>query len=124
VQGLEVEDTARVYFRTASEVMGTVDLSWSIHKEQESYVDIYGTEGVLSIGWKVSKYRQDQRNNWIRFGSGYDKVSAFTKQVMNFIGTIKGTEMPLINTIDALESVKVIEAAYKSLNVNKWVEVK
>ena len=43
---------------------------------------------------------------------------------MNFIGTIKGNEMPLINTMDALESVKVIEAAYKSLNVDKWVEVK
>lgn len=124
VQGLQVEDTSRLYFRTESRVMGAIDLSWSIHKEQESYIDLYGTEGALSIGWKCSKYRQSEKLDWIKFGSGYDKLSAFSRQIQNFIGTIKGEEMPLINATDGLESVKVIEAAYKSLHMNKWIEVK
>ncbi|MFX0198871.1 MAG: Gfo/Idh/MocA family protein [Candidatus Hodarchaeota archaeon] len=123
VQKLEVEDTSRLYFRTESDIIGAVDLSWSIHKEQESYIDLYGTEGVLSIGWKCSKYRQSEKLNWVRFGNGYDKISAFERQIKNFVGTIKGVEMPLINATDGLESVKVIEAAYRSANVNKWVEV-
>jgi predicted dehydrogenase len=123
VQKLRVEDTTRLYFRTNSDIMGAVDLSWSIHKEQESYIDLYGTEGVLSIGWQCSKYRQSEKLNWVRFGSGYDKISAFKRQLKNFIGTIKGREIPLIKAIDGLESVKVIEAAYKSASVNKWVEV-
>ena len=123
VQKLEVEDTARLYFRTQSDTMGAVDLSWSIHKEQESYIDLFGTEGVLSIGWKCSKYRQSEKMNWVTFGKGYDKLSAFAGQIKNFIGSIKGKEMPLINAIDSLESVKVIEAAYKSLAMNKWFEI-
>ncbi|MEW6003302.1 MAG: Gfo/Idh/MocA family oxidoreductase [Nitrospirota bacterium] len=123
VQKLEVEDTARLYFRTQSDAMGAVDLSWSIHKEQESYIDLFGTEGVLSIGWKCSKYRQSEKMNWVVFGKGYDKLSAFTGQIKNFIGSIKGKEMPLINATDSYESVRVIEVAYRSTSMNKWVEV-
>jgi predicted dehydrogenase len=123
VQKLEVEDTARLYFRTESEVMGAVDLSWSIHKEQESYIDLYGTEGVLSIGWQSSKYRQSEKLNWVTFGTGYNKLAAFSAQIRNFVDSIKGKAMPLINGIDGLESVKVIEAAYKSSHMNKWIDV-
>lgn len=123
VQRLEVEDTVRLYFRTKSDVMGAVDLSWSIHKEQESYVDLFGTDGVLSIGWKCSKYRQSEKLNWITFGKGYDKLAAFSAQINNFLDSIRGRAMPLINGTDGLESVRVIEAAYRSSCMNKWVEV-
>jgi len=123
VQKLEVEDTARLYFRTKSDVLGAVDLSWSIHKEQESYIDLFGTEGVLSIGWKCSKYRQSEKLHWVTFGKGYDKLAAFSAQIKNFVDSIEGKAMPLINAIDGLESVKVIEAAYKSSHMNKWIEV-
>jgi predicted dehydrogenase len=123
VQLLEVEDTARLYFRTHADTMGAVDLSWSIHKEQESYIDLYGTDGVLSIGWKCSKYRQSEKLNWVHFGEGYNKIAAFTRQIKNFVGAIKGQEAPLITAKDGYESVKVIEAAYRSAKMNKWVQV-
>jgi len=42
---------------------------------------------------------------------------------MNFAGTIRGREAPLITTEDSLASVRVIEAAYRSLEVDKWVPV-
>jgi predicted dehydrogenase len=123
MQPLKVEDTARLYFRTASEAMGTIDLSWSIHKERESYIDVFGDEGVLSIGWKGAKYRLNRQPDWTRFGEGYDKSQAFGRQLENFAGAIQGKEEPLISTTDALESVKVIEAAYKSMRMNKWIAV-
>jgi predicted dehydrogenase len=123
-QKLQVEDTSRLYFRTQSGVAGIMDLSWSIHKEKEYYIALYGTEGVLSIGWKGSEYKQSEKPEWIRFGSGYDKIAAFKSQIENFIGSIRGREVPLINAKDGLESVKVIEAAYESMSMNKWVEVK
>jgi len=123
VQNLQVEDTARLYFRTESDTMGAVDLSWSLFKERESYIDLFGTEGVLSIGWKCSKYRQSETLDWVTFGKGYDKLFCFKKQLENFVGCIKGRELPVITATDSLESVKVIEAAYKSMSVNKWVEV-
>ena len=123
VQRLSVEDTAHLYFKTQSGVHGDIDLSWSIHKERDSYVDIFGTEGMLSIGWKCSKYRQSEKNDWVFFGNGYDKLSAFKRQIKNFVGTIKGKEAPLINGIDSLESVRVIETAYLSLSMDKWLVV-
>jgi predicted dehydrogenase len=62
VQPIEVEDTSRMYFKTAGGVMGSIDLRWSIHKEIESYVSVFGTEGTLSIGWRV-EIRQSER--WV-----------------------------------------------------------
>ena len=45
------------------------------------------------------------------------------RQIKNFIGTIKGEEVPLINSIDGLESVRVIETAYLSMYMDKWILV-
>ncbi len=123
LQNLEVEDTAYLYFKTESGILGTAALSWSINKEQESYVDIIGSEGILSIGWKGSKLKQKESPQWVSFGKGYDKNAAFFAQIKNFIATIKGFETPLINGKDGLESVKVIEAAYESSEMNKWIRM-
>jgi len=123
VQGLEVEDTAHIYFKTHLDTLGVIDLSWSIHKERDSYVEIFGTNGVLSIGWKTSKYRQSETLGWVHFGTGYDKLRAFKRQLENFVASIKGRENPLITSIDGLESVRVIDASYKSMDKDKWVAV-
>jgi predicted dehydrogenase len=121
-QGLDVEDTARLEFRTKNGVMGAVDLSWSINKEQEQYVAVYGSEGTLLIGWKGSRYRQDGSPAWVPFGSGYDKIGCLRRQIENFVGVLRGVDMPRITPEDALASVKVIETAYAS--AHRWVEVR
>lgn len=121
VQDLDVEDTSRLYFQSASGVMGSIDLSWSIHKEPDSYISIYGTEGTLSIGWKESKYRQHEKLHWVVFGEGYSKQQAFVNQLRHFLRCVRGQEQPMITPLDGLESVRVIEAAYRSSTVNKWM---
>jgi predicted dehydrogenase len=123
VQNLDVEDTCRLFLRTASKAMVAIDLSWSIHKERDAYIEVFGPEGALSIGWKGSKYRQNEKLEWVKFGNGYDKMSAFARQLRNFARSIRGKEAPLITAEGALESVRVIEAAYRSLDSDKWVEV-
>lgn len=123
VQGLDVEETARMHFRTKSQVMGTVDLSWSINKETDAYVSVYGTEGTLHVGWKASKYRQNGSPSWVTFGTGYDKNSAFKRQIENLIGVIRGREQPLIRPVDAVASVRVIQTAYASARMDNWVHV-
>ena len=123
VQKLDVEDTASLFFRTADRAMGSVDLSWSLHKERDSYIEVFGPEGMLSIGWQGSRYRQNKEADWISFGDGYDKLVAFSSQLKNFVGTIRGTDMPVITAEDSLASVKVIEAAYRSMKMDKWIQV-
>ena len=123
VQGLEVEDTARIFIRSESGIMGNVDLSWSINKEQESYIDIYGSDGTVKVGWRESKYRRSTSQDWIVFGEGYDKVDAFRRQIENFCNALRNTEELRITCDDALASVAVIEAAYNSLRENHWVKI-
>jgi predicted dehydrogenase len=124
VQDLGVEDTCRLFFRTAAGAMGSIDLSWSLHKERDAYLEVFGPGGVLSIGWRSSKYRQSEKLDWIEFGRGYDKLAAFTSQLRNFAGSILGRELPLISAADGLQSVRVIEAAYRSLGADRWVDVR
>ena len=123
VQGLAVEDTVRIFVRSISGIMGTVDLSWSINKELDSYINIYGSHGTVFVGWKESKYRQSSSRDWVVFGKGYDKVQAFRSQINNFCKAIRGEETLLINAEDALASVEVIEAAYAALRQNHWTAV-
>lgn len=123
IQSLDVEDTVRVYFETDTNILGTADLSWTIHKELEYFINIYGSSGSLSIGWKNSRYRQSERLDWIVFGKGYNKFKALDSQLNNFINYIHKKDKPLINEIDALESIKVVENAYHSMKMDKWVKI-
>jgi predicted dehydrogenase len=120
IQGLPVEDTVRIFVKSTSGVMGNIDLSWSINKELEHYIRIYGSQGTISIGWKESKYRQAASQEWITFGNGYNKVQSFRSQIENFAKAIRGQETLIITAEDGIASVEVIEAAYAALNQNNW----
>jgi predicted dehydrogenase len=122
-QGLDVEDTVRVQFLTRSGVIGMIDLSWSITKETPHYVQVFGSDGTLQVGWSGSKYRQDGSSKWVPFGQGYDKLKAFGRQIGNFVACLKGREVPIIVAEDALASVQVIETAYQSASRNNWLRV-
>jgi predicted dehydrogenase len=124
VQGLQVEDTVRIFVRSVGGVMGSIDLSWSLNKELDSYLNIFGSRGTILVGWKESKYRQSSSRDWIVFGKGYDKVQALSSQLTNFARAVKGEEKLLITADDALASVDVIDAAYQALHGNHWTTVR
>ena len=124
LQTKDVEDTVRIFAHSEDGVMGSVDLSWSLNKELDNYIDIYGSRGTIRVGWKQSMYRQSTSQDWIQFGNGYNKVQAFSNQLNNLCGAIRGREQLLINGEDALASVQVIKAAYDSMQHSDWVEVR
>ncbi len=123
VQGLPVEDTVQLFVRTESGVMGSVDLSWSLDKGFEGFIDIYGSRGTVRIGWQESKYRQTGNNDWVVFGGGYDKLQAFDRKLENFCRAIRGERRLLITAEDAIASVEVIDKAYQSLEDNRWIAI-
>lgn len=122
-QGLSVEETVRIFVRSTAGVLGSIDLSWSINKEQSSYINIYGSHGTLWIGWNESRYRQSGARDWVVFGKGYNKIQAFRSNIENFARALRGEEALLISAEDALASVEVIEAAYEDLHRSHWVRV-
>ena len=122
-QNLPVEETVHVFVRSAAGILGTVDLSWSINKELESYLRIYGSEGTISLGWKESRYLPSGSREWAVFGKGYDKVQAFRSQIENFSKALRGEELLLLSAEDALASAYVVEAGYASLRDSRWVPI-
>ena len=90
VQTLAVEDTVQLFVRAASGARGTIDLSWSLDKERDSYIEIYGSNGTVRVGWKESKFRQATSHDWVVFGSGYNKIGAMRAQVENFCRALRG----------------------------------
>jgi predicted dehydrogenase len=122
-QGLPVEETVRLSVRSVSGVIGSSDLSWSIDKELDSYMNIYGSHGTVAVGWRESKYWQSSSRDWVVFGNGYNKTEAFRRQIDNFAKAVQGEAVLRITAEDAVASVEVIEAAYAALHRNHWVDV-
>jgi predicted dehydrogenase len=100
-------------------VIGTVDLSWSLHKQVPWYVRLTGSEGVIEVGWQSSRW-QRRGGGWHQFGRGYDKVAAFAAQLRDFAASSRGAQAPAIGDADALASVAVIAAAYRSAADRQW----
>jgi predicted dehydrogenase len=123
VQSVAVEDTVRLFVRNRNSAIGTSDLSWSINKELDTFLRIYGSEGTILVGWKESKYKRFDSNEWTVFGNGYDKVSAFRRQIDNFSDAIRGQGAIELSLADALASVEVIASAYEALSVSRWHRV-
>lgn len=123
IQDLQVEDTVRMFARSEKGVMASIDLSWSLNKQQPYFASLYGADGTVLVGWQESKYRRNSDQDWIVFGEGYDKYKAFTAQLENFAGAIHGDEALTITPVDALASVAVIEVAYEALWRNTWMPI-
>lgn len=122
-QELGVEDSVQLVLRTATEATATIDLSWSYDNVTDTYLQVYGDEGALKVGWRESSYRQNRTGEWTSFGAGYDKIQSLREQVENFCGALRGDEALAITPADAIASVQVIAAAYRSLEVGDWVAV-
>ena len=122
-QGLPVEETVAIHFKSRSGVMGSIDLSWTINKELSNYITLHGSKGTIALGWQESKWKL-HGGQWEKFGDGYSKVGAFVNQIENFARAILGEEELLITIEDGLASVRTVEAAYQALRNEPWVAIK
>ena len=122
-QGLQVEETVFIFARSASGVLCNVELSWSVSRQKDSFLDISGSLGSVSVGWKKSGHLDFAHRQWIPFGNGYHKIHALRSQIENFSRAIRGEEPLLITASDALDSVNVVQCAYLSLSQNRSIAV-
>lgn len=122
VQDLEVEDNAQLVTRSASGATGRVDLSWSLAIDEPWFLRVHGTRGAIDVGWRESRVRTES-GDWLRFGNGYDKLACMGEQLRNFVAAVDGREPLAVGVDDAIASVEVIEAAYRSLGSQGFVPV-
>lgn len=123
IQQLDVEDNVQVLLRAASGTTATIDLSWSYDHATDAYLELYGSAGVLRVGWHGSELRANDAVEWTRIGDGYDKITCMRAQVSNFCAALRGEEPMRITDADAIASVQVIDACYRSLTLGDWTPV-
>lgn len=122
-QAIDVEDSAQLLLRAAAGATATIDLSWSYDNATDDYLQVYGSDGALRIGWQQSKFRTNADAEWHEFASAYDKIECMRAQVRNFCGALRGEELLAVSSADAIASVQVIDAAYRSLALGDWTTV-
>jgi len=123
VQAVEVEDSVQVLLRAASGATATIDLSWSYDHSTDTFLELYGSEGAIRLGWQGSELRANDSDEWTRIGDGYDKVTCMRAQVANFCAAIRGQDSMRITDADAVASVQVIDAGYRSMALGDWTPV-
>ncbi|MEM9030919.1 MAG: Gfo/Idh/MocA family oxidoreductase [Pseudomonadota bacterium] len=123
MQQMLVEDSVTLMARTEDGKQARIETSWSVHKDLPWFIAIYGTEGSIEIGWKGSRIRRGRTGAWENFGTGYDKVASFKRQIDHFVGVLQGGDYMLPDAHDALSSVLVIQAAYRSMTRGAWTRV-
>lgn len=119
VQDLPVDDSVRVMFESTSGALGRCDLSWSVATGSPIYAAVHGADGSIELGWRSSRQRAGA--TWNEFGTGYDKLRAFQSQLEHFVGVLRGIELPRIDEHDALQSVRFVAAAARSIATGRWV---
>jgi predicted dehydrogenase len=121
VQQLDVEDSAHVLAEAQRGLVAAIDLSWSVDAHAEHWLELRGSAGSLRLGWQGGQVRRRDESGWRPFGGRYDKRLAFARQLGNFAGVADGGEAPRITPDDALDSVRAVEAAYRSAASGRWV---
>lgn len=124
VQPLVVEDSVILHMESGAGATAVARLSWSLDGACDHFVQVYGARGTLGLGWRGSRYRLHGQTEWVAFGTGYDRAEALTRQLQDFAWLItKAGHEPLIRADDAIDSVRVIEAAYRAARVERWIPV-
>ena len=121
-QEMPVEDTATLLVETKDQIIGRIDLSWSLATYRESYITILGTKGAIEIGWRGSQIRVGQGVPR-PLGGGYDKNDAHRRMMTAFRDVVTEGARPWITAAEAMRTVVSVDAAYRSLASGTWQTV-
>lgn len=124
LQPLAVEDSATVQVWADDDVIGKVDLSWSLAPPRDSYLVVHGSRGSVEVGWRTASVKlADQPRREI--GGAYDKIEAHRIMHASFIESVDNGGRPWITATECLQVVATVDAAYRSLEsgTSEWVAI-
>ncbi len=124
LQRLAVEDSATVQIWAGDGVIGRVDLSWSLLPTRDNYLVVTGSRGALEIGWRAARVKSNG-HEWRQIGGAYDKVNAHRRMHASFVDAVSNRAEPWITTVECLQAVAAVDAAYRSLQSGfaEWVAI-
>ena len=119
---LQVEDSASILVTSANGVMGSLNCSWAT-PISEAEIRIYGTEGeaVIDYGQPGGLRYCLAGTEWSQLP--FDKPNHFTLQAEHFLKCAASGRKPLVTGEDALAVMRVIEAAYESVEQGRAISL-
>ncbi len=109
----DVEDSAEIQLAVADGVLGRVALSWSYFTKDLDYLMVQGTDGALCVGWPGGRTRRHGQVEWTPFGTGYDKDTAFARQLEVFVTAVRSRQ-GRSDLAGAIGAVEFIDRVYRA----------
>jgi predicted dehydrogenase len=125
----EVEDSSVVYLGMKSGATISIEVSWSVHIEQElQYCNIYGESGSGKINplkilkemhgniVNVTPVKSDNAQNLLK--------RSYETELKHFIGAVRGIHSVISTAQEAEQRMKIVDAIYKSAAKGKEIYFK
>jgi predicted dehydrogenase len=123
-----VEDTSISFIKCADNSLIDIETSWSLPLEKDCFhFTVYGTEGYAALNpFRIYK-RINEDIIDLTPSQSDSSMNLFKRSYLNelksFIGAVKGLNPLFSSGEEALSRMKVIEAMYKSSNLNKEIKL-
>lgn len=118
-----VEDTAKLDFSLKNGIAGTVDVSWAAWVTPSAYLEIYGDEGALMLDGTGVLLKYKTWNKWKKIPNKTSPADGFALQIDHFVEAVQKNKTVAIDAEAGLKAQKVIEAAYRSVEQKRRIEV-
>ena len=123
VANVGVEDTAKLTLFLKSGLAGTVDVSWAAWVTPSSYLEIYGEEGAILLDLTGVTVKYKTWSDWKKIPNKGSIADGFARQIDHFVEAIQNNQTTVIDAEAGLKAQRVIEAAYRSIEQKRRIEV-
>jgi predicted dehydrogenase len=117
----KVEDTAVSLIRCKDSSLVTLETSWSLPLEKDSFgLIVYGTNGYASLNpFKIFKKIGDQFIDLTpaqRENAATLFKNSYLNELKSFVGAVRGLNPIFSSGVEALARLQIVEAMYNSIN--------
>ncbi len=113
---IDVEDTGIILLESTEGIIGTIEASWAT-PGSANVIEVYGNSGAAFVDYMGAvRYLAEGSSDWI-----YPEVpqtSRFVRQMEHFLECVREGKQPWVTGDDGLEALKIVEAAYRSVERN------
>lgn len=110
---MSVEDTAIILLESTNGVIGTIEASWAT-PASANVIEVYGHSGAAFVDYTDGfRYFTEATGEWIK--PEMSKPSRFVLQMEHFLDCVRNGAQPRVTGQDGLAAVKIVEAAYRSV---------
>ena len=130
---IETEDTAVLILKWENGALGTMAVTMLTYpKNIEGSITIIGDKGSAKVGGvALNKYEyyhfQEELNSDEMENINYEPKNVYGsghyKYYENMINSLQNNEVPICNGLSGLSSIKIINAAYKSHETNRTINL-